>query len=148
MGHVVTSLPDLSRHLIDMPLVPSVERPTFWTDEWGIYFNPAFADQLTDLEIKGVLVHEILHAIWGHGRRRAKRDRVRWNWAADYEVNGYIVRYMRERREAGQEPRLALPQGALVNPEFDAMTAEEIYEVLPRRRARSSMGQLIPARAP
>src|SRR5208283_3536858 len=56
-----------------------------------------------------------------HHTRRSGRDLRRWNIACDYAINPLLV-------EAGFE----LPDGALLDPAYAGMSAEDIYAKLPR----------------
>lgn len=93
------------------------------TDGESLYFNPKFIGGLTDSELDGLLTHEVLHAALLHTIRRATRTPELWNIACDIVVNGMA-------REAG----LALPNGAVEHPPWEALSAEEIYHRLVKGR--------------
>lgn len=116
---IVLLSPWLGRLLLALPMTATEAIPTFATDNKQILYNPAFAESLSEAEQCGCRVHECLHMLLGHAFRRGSREHGRWNAAADYELNGYLV-------EAGW----TLPAGALVNPTWNGKTAEEIYELL------------------
>jgi predicted metal-dependent peptidase len=90
------------------------------TDGKTVFFNPEFAASLSDNELDAVMVHELLHAALLHCPRKGERDRHDWNIAADIVVNG-IIR---------QEPGLALPAGACVDPALEEYEVEEVYEIV------------------
>ena len=48
---------------------------TMATDGQVIKYNPDFVLGLPMEEIKGVLIHEALHVVWGHHLRRGDRHR-------------------------------------------------------------------------
>lgn len=62
------------------------------TDGRHLYFNREFFDKLTVKEVEFVVAHEILHNVFEHMLRVEGRDRAIWNAAADYSVNGQLVR--------------------------------------------------------
>lgn len=62
------------------------------TDGRHIFFNREFFSDLTPKEIEFVIAHEIWHNIFEHMLRVESRDRKLWNVAADYCVNGHLVR--------------------------------------------------------
>jgi predicted metal-dependent peptidase len=62
------------------------------TDGRGLYYNRHFFDQLTPKQIEFVLAHEILHNVYDHMTRREGRDPQIHNIAADYCVNGTLIR--------------------------------------------------------
>ena len=86
------------------------------TDYARVYFNPDYIDTLTLGEVKGLYCHEVLHPALGHNLRRNGRDPLLWNVAGDYAINPMIL-------AAG----MILPKGALINPAYARMSAEEIY---------------------
>jgi predicted metal-dependent peptidase len=66
--------------------------PTAATDGRTIYFNRKFFEPLTVKQVEFVIAHEILHNVFDHMSRNEGRDRKIFNIAADYCVNGQIVR--------------------------------------------------------
>ena len=72
-------------------------------DGWLIY-KKEFVDKLTEQELVGVIVHEILHLSFLHLTRRGTREPLVWNIAADVCVN-HIVK----------ENGYTLPQGCIVS---------------------------------
>jgi hypothetical protein len=85
------------------------------TDGSRIVYNRAFVDELKPAEHGGTLAHEVLHCALGHQCRRGERD-PELCVAADFAINpiptgnGFV-----------------LPAGALVDPAFNNLSAEEIY---------------------
>lgn len=76
--------------------------------------------KLTDLELVGGLVHEVLHCAFKHFTRRDGRNKQVWNIACDYAINQII-----KRDKIGKlNPRW------LYNIKYDRMTAEQIYDSL------------------
>ena len=62
------------------------------TDGRTIYFNRKFFEPLTTKQVEFVIAHEILHNVFDHMGRVEGRDKKIWNIAADYCVNGQLVR--------------------------------------------------------
>jgi predicted metal-dependent peptidase len=102
---------------------------TFWTDGVSLGYNPAYLASINDLEVRGTLGHEVLHAANGHCWRAGDRDPDLWNDACDYAINPIVL-------DAG----MLLPGKPLIDPRFKGMSAEEIYAVLAqeRREAKKS----------
>jgi len=96
--------------------------PTMATDGKRILYNPAFVDSLKPSEIEGTFAHEVMHCALGHHCRRGTRDRQVWNEAADLAINPILI-----------GNRFTLPSGALIDPAFDNLSAEEIYSRLLQR---------------
>lgn len=94
--------------------------PTAATDARSLYFNPEYIARLSLAETQFVLAHEALHCALAHFARRSHRIRKRWDVACDHAVNLILV-------QEGMRP----PAGALANPAFLGLTAEEIYPLIP-----------------
>lgn len=90
--------------------------PTMATDGHRIVYDPAFASSLQPEELQAVLAHEVLHCALGHHCRRGQRDPRLWNEAADLAINPLLV-----------ANGFSLPAGALIDPTYDNLSAEEIY---------------------
>lgn len=90
--------------------------PTMATDGKRHFFNPEFIDGLTQAELLGVQCHESEHDARHHGTRRAGRDPDKWNVACDYAINIDLI-----------DEGLTLPKGALIDPRYRGMSAEDIY---------------------
>jgi predicted metal-dependent peptidase len=97
--------------------------PTMATDGSRTVYNPAFVDQLKPAELEGTLAHEVLHCALGHHCRRGERDPRLWNEAADLAINPILI-----------SNGFTLPAGALIDPAFTNLSAEEIYARLLRKR--------------
>src|SRR5215472_14232182 len=101
--------------------------PTMATDGRHIVYDPAFVNSLLPAELEAVLAHEVLHCALGHHCRRGQRDPRLWNEAADLAINPLLV-----------ANGFSLPAGALIDPAFDNLSAEEIYARLLKRNNGSS----------
>src|SRR5262249_43552999 len=101
--------------------------PTMATDGRRIVYDPAFVNSLQPAELEAVLGHEVLHCALGHHCRRGQRDPRLWNEAADLAINPLLV-----------ANGFSLPAGALIDPAFDNLSAEEIYARLLQKNGGSS----------
>lgn len=88
-------------------------------DGLNLYIAPKFAAKITDLEILGVLIHEVHHVILKHASRKSKRNHTLWNVACDYAINLAITK-----------DGFVLPEGALLDHKYKDMTADTIYDML------------------
>ena len=86
------------------------------TDGARIVYNPAFVGELKPAELEGTLAHEVMHCALGHQCRRGERDPRLWNEAADLAINPILI-----------SNGFTLPAGALIDPAFTNLSAEEIY---------------------
>jgi predicted metal-dependent peptidase len=93
--------------------------PATATDARKFYYNPEFIDQLSLDETQFMLAHEALHCALSHFARRQHRTKLHWDMACDYAINPLLV-------SDGLKP----PPGSLHLPQFEGMTAEEIYPCL------------------
>lgn len=93
---------------------------TMATDGRCIQYNMGFVESINDSELKGVIVHEILHCALSHHARMDNRDPRKWNMACDYAINPLV-----------EESGFVLPKGGLLNPAYAGMSAEEIYTMIP-----------------
>lgn len=101
-----------------LPLKKDEAVPTACTNGVEIRYNPEWVMSLSDVELRGVMAHEVMHVSNGHSWRRGERQPKRWNIAADYAINRIII-------DAG----LKLPEGGLITD--TAKSAEQIYQELP-----------------
>ncbi len=95
--------------------------PIAATDGRVIYFNPGAFRRLSTNELRGVLLHEVLHCAFTHVTRRGRRDPLRWNVAADFVVNPMVLEVK------GAE----LPEGLLFDERYAGRRVEEVYDMLP-----------------
>jgi predicted metal-dependent peptidase len=93
------------------------------TEGKHIFFNKDFFEPLTVPQIEFVLAHEIMHNVFDHMSRREGRHPKLFNWAADYCVNGQIVR---DKIGDWQIPGINI----LHDQKYYGMGAEEIYDLL------------------
>lgn len=97
------------------------DEPTFATNGKYLFVpKPSVYKDWTFKQILGVLAHETWHCAAGHVFRKANRDAMKWNIAADYATN-YIL----------TTNHYDLPKGTLFDEKYKGMTAEKIYNMLP-----------------
>jgi predicted metal-dependent peptidase len=104
---------------------------TMCTNGNRIRYNPQFIDENKPEHIKTFFAHEVLHCALGHHARRDNRDPKQWNKACDYAINPIL-------KEAGC---FSLPSWMLYNPQFDNMSAEEIYSIIKNDSPGKGQGQ-------
>jgi predicted metal-dependent peptidase len=108
------------------------------TDGRHLYFNREFFDKLTVKEVEFVVAHEILHNVFEHMLRVEGRDRAIWNAAADYSVNGQLV-----RDRIGDSPK-----GIKIfhDPKHYGKSTEQVYDEIYEgmdEQELSALGQLL-----
>lgn len=90
------------------------------TDGRTIFFNRQFFEPLTTKQIEFVIAHEILHNVFDHLGRTEGRDRRIFNIAADYCVNGQLVR----DRIGDTPPEIKI----FHDPKYYGWGAEQVYD--------------------
>jgi hypothetical protein len=118
---LLLSQPFFGTLALRLKMVEDASIDTASVDGKSLRYNPAFVKTLAHAQRVGLIAHEVMHCAAGHPMRKGAREHQRFNEAADYAINPLIV-------GAGLE----LPEGALINPAFDGMAAEEIYAKLPK----------------
>ena len=121
-ARLILEQPFIGALVMHLPLVaaPSAWCETTATDARAIFFNPDYVAGLTLAQTQFVLAHEAMHCALGHFARRSHRTRRRWDVACDHAVNLLLA-------GEGLKP----PPGALANPDFRGLSAEEIYPLIP-----------------
>ena len=92
------------------------EIKTAATDGQRLIYAPSYISKLTSPQLKGLIAHEVMHCVFNHMTRRQDRDHKIWNSACDYAINSHLI-------DCG----FILPDGGLVDKQFNGLTAEEIY---------------------
>ena len=118
---LVIERPFIGALVMHLPLKVAAARwcSTVASDARAVYFNPAYVELLDFGHAQFVLAHVALHCALGHFSRRAHRVRHRWDIACDHAVNLLLI-------EDGLKP----PPGALADPRFRGLSAEEIYPLV------------------
>ena len=132
MSQLVLKAPFFSVLLLQQNLVYTIDIPTFATTGSTIFINPLYAKDITTEEIKGVLVHELMHTVFMHLTRRGERDHKKFNAAADYAINPII------KNEGYKLPGLHLDEER-----FHGMTADAIYKVLDKENNNTFPEELL-----
>ena len=101
---------------------------TAFTDMRRIVFDPQFAARLTDLELKFVMLHELMHCVLRHCTRSKGKIQFLYNVACDIVVNSLIFEAMgvTEMVLDGNEVMHLAPDGK----EGREYTASEVYSML------------------
>ena len=98
--HVVSLMTDIpffaeiSRHIKkvptnDIPTAAVAFNPK--TEDIVMGWNPEFIDGLGNWQIRGTLIHELYHVIFGHLNVRRMQPPILWNIATDCAINSLIM---------------------------------------------------------
>lgn len=120
-------VPFLATALLSLPLTVAPSGiETAGTDGYRILVSARFALSLKSDELRGLLAHELMHAVLQHPARRKNRDPELWNIACDFVVNGMLTDF-----------GFVLPEGGLMPPEgFGKANAETLYDWLKKHAKR------------
>lgn len=99
----------------------SDEVDTAATNGKSIKFNETFMDSLSEPEQLFVMVHELLHCSYLHMFRGELLDKRKYNVAADYHINYFLVNTL----------GLTMPKQGLYDKQYAGLSTEEIYDLLP-----------------
>ncbi|MBP5294116.1 MAG: hypothetical protein J6Y95_00170, partial [Lachnospiraceae bacterium] len=108
----------LAMHLNMIPVI-DCRLTTACTDGTHLYVDAEFYSRLSPAERLGIIAHEVWHCGLRHFQRKGNRDRDKFNYAADVEVDLLL-------HQDGFKIEM-LP----FDPEWVGMTAEQIYELMP-----------------
>src|SRR3984957_16082170 len=64
---------------------------TMATDGRSFFYHKDYVKGCSDLELVGLLAHEVMHPAMQHHTRRGHRDPGLWNDAADYAINAILT---------------------------------------------------------
>ncbi len=121
-AQLILEQPFFGNILLSLAYIEKEDIPfgTMGVDGKRLLYKPAFVEGLPPQELKGVLIHEVLHLALDHLTRKNK-DFIHliWNMACDYVANLMI-----------DKMGMYLPAGALLDYQYSNNTAEEVYEKL------------------
>lgn len=132
---IVLDHPFFATLLLQMPRIEDPSVPTACTNGIVIKYNPKFIESLTPSQVAGLLVHEVMHPALGHLHRLPKNKEG--NIAGDYAINNFLDNY---NRSAGVR-KLELPEGGMLNHEFDSLSAEQILAALKQQEQEQEQPQ-------
>lgn len=117
--------------LMRFPCTVTEETRTASTDGREIKFNPEFIAPLSDEEMKGLILHELFHALLHHIDRTKsqKLDQSKANVAGDYAINDMLL----------ADFHMQIPKGGLWDSQYRGMSMEQIYALLPDNPPDNSM---------
>ena len=104
------------------------------TDGRSIYFSREFFEPLTVKQIEFVIAHEILHNVFDHMGRTEGRNRKIFNIAADYCVNGQLIR----DRIGEQPPEIKIFHDS----KYYGWSAEQVYDEIYEQMDEEELEQL------
>ncbi|MEQ1593111.1 MAG: VWA-like domain-containing protein [Thiobacillaceae bacterium] len=128
---LIMERPFLGSLVMHLPLTEAAWCKTTGTDAKAFYYNPDFVANLSLAQTQFILAHEALHCAMGHTHRRNHRIKKRWDVACDHAVNLMLI-------EEGLKPPL---HGILANQDYETLSAEEIYPLIPEDTEEESFDE-------
>jgi len=129
---------------MNLKVVERDDIPSMAVDNKGnLFYNSKWVDKLTDGQIKGVLIHEVLHIALEHLIRGMNKEHEIYNIAGDLVINNILV-----------SNNFELPKGLIpyqnefeFNPkliitDLDKKSADEVYnELMANEQVKKAVGQ-------
>ena len=108
-----------------------------------LFYDPDFVLDRTEYELHFVLMHEILHIVFGHWKRGKNFPHDIYNQAADYVINNIIVKagVERARSPKGASVSYNMPSDGLYDPIYDGMITDEVAALLMRKQPPKGGGR-------
>lgn len=122
--------PFFSTLCFNLRTIPTREVATMATDGKSLYVNYDWVGTLTPQQAVFVLAHEGLHCAFHHPTRMGKKDHQKWNIACDYAINLQLTK-----------SGLQMPASGLLDKQWEGLTAEQIYERLPKQQEGDQGGK-------
>src|SRR3990167_979618 len=113
MGSPFYGLLAMKLKLVEEPAIK-----TAGTEGKHLLYNPEYIAGMSDAKLKGLIGHETMHCVMGHMWRKGTREHRLWNLSCDYAVDQIL------QRNGFDVPN------ALVNPDWNGWSAEQIYAAL------------------
>ena len=104
------------------------------TDGRALYYNREFFEDLTPKQVEFVIAHEILHNVFDHMMRKDGRNAQICNAAADYCVNGQLIR----DKIGDQIPKIKIYHDT----KHYGKSAEQVYDEIYDEEDEKSLAQL------
>lgn len=101
--------------------------PTAVTNGRDVKYGRKFVEELTDAEIRGLVLHENLHKAFRHlvtWKNLYKENAKKANMACDYVINLMIY----DLDPSGLD--IKLPEGGLLDEQYRGMNSKQVYDLL------------------
>jgi predicted metal-dependent peptidase len=108
------------------------------TDGRHLFYSRSFFETLTTKQVEFVVAHEILHNVFDHMGRREGRDARIFNIAADYCVNGQLIR----DHIGEQPPEIKIFHDAKHYGKSAEQVYDEIYDTMDEQEL-AALGELL-----
>lgn len=119
---LINQLPFIGGLSLGMPVELTDRYPIAATDGVTVFFNPVAVELMSGSDLLFIYAHELCHKAMMHPWRRGHRKPGKWNRAADYVINGDLVK-----------SGLTMPKSfpGLYDTRYVGMFSEQVYDLLP-----------------
>jgi len=130
--HLILHLPFFRGLIGVLDLVPTRQIEKFGADYRKWYFNPDYTKEQSDRDLRGNLLHSVLHLIFQHIRRKGNRHIPIWMLATEINADLLSEETLNdlENRHLLQKLQLNNNDTSYVDDDFREVPVEEIYEKL------------------
>ena len=102
------------------------------TDGTNFFYNEEGIKDLSISELVWLYAHEVSHVCWQHFIRQGDKNRMLWNIATDYVINGIL-----------NKNKIGTPiKKHLYDKRFDGMHAEQVYDILYKEAPKLNIQEL------
>lgn len=136
IANIVKTHPFFAGAATKLKYIYTYRVPTAAVDGTHMFINPIFFDPMNSKAIEFVIMHEIMHCMLQHFLRMDNRNRLKWNYATDYEINLIVAREL--DYDMKSDPVL---KDGLYDENYKAMSAEHIYDSIPNPDQKQQQGQ-------
>ena len=102
--------------------------PTAYTNGRDVVYGRAFMQELTDPELRGVILHEAKHKMYRHldtWKHLFKQNPTKANMACDYVINLEI------QKEANQTNQFVeLPKCGLLDKKYEGLNSRQVFDLI------------------
>lgn len=135
IADIIKTHPFFAGAATKLKYVYTYEVGTAAVDGTHMFINPLFFKDMNKKAVQFVIMHEIMHCMLMHFLRMDMRNRRKWNYATDYEINLIVSREL--DYDMTQDPIL---KDGLYDPQYKGMGAELIYNKIPNPEKTEEQG--------
>ncbi len=132
--HLILHLPFFRGLIGALDLVATRQIEKFAADYRRLYFNPDYTKEQTDRDLRGNLLHSVIHLIFQHIRRKGSRHIPVWMLATEINADLLSEETLNdlENRHLLSKLQLNNANTDYIDDEFKDVPVEEVYEKLMR----------------
>ncbi|MCP6718876.1 MAG: VWA-like domain-containing protein [Patescibacteria group bacterium] len=140
--HLILHLPFFKGLIGGLELHPTYEIETYGADYRRWYFNPNWSVEQSDRQLRGDMLHSVIHLIFQHVRRKGERFMPIWELATELSADLLSNQTLDDLQKKHLLSRLQMDihDISYIDSQFHNMSTENIYEEL-NQQFQKAMGQ-------